>query len=229
VERAGSTASSGATEAVGVVTSASPTTTCARSSQASILKLGWSHPLPRASCASWRRSRPPRRGGRAGAFPRGAGACAGARRRGQGLLLPRWELAPESVRRGFERAGCLAPTERAPRSAMATIFAPSAVPRLPSRSALPRAARPQRPSSRGDIGCYTLAATEPLSAMDSLVAMSSAHRHGHRARALGRRPGPVVAAITTPRSSTRGCPRLADTAYNGTRMTVLIWTMPPLP
>jgi indolepyruvate ferredoxin oxidoreductase alpha subunit len=74
----------------------------------------------------------------------------------------------------------------------------------------------------GDIGCYTLAATEPLRAMDTCIAMGSSVGMAIGLARSGGASGPVVAAIGDSTFLHGGLPALADAVYNGTRMTVLV-------
>jgi indolepyruvate ferredoxin oxidoreductase alpha subunit len=74
----------------------------------------------------------------------------------------------------------------------------------------------------GDIGCYTLAATEPLRAMDTCIAMGSSVGMAIGLARSGGAAGPVVAAIGDSTFLHGGLPALADAVYNGTRMTVLV-------
>jgi indolepyruvate ferredoxin oxidoreductase alpha subunit len=74
----------------------------------------------------------------------------------------------------------------------------------------------------GDIGCYTLAATEPLVAMDTCVCMGSSIGMGIGIARSGGAPGPVVAAIGDSTFLHAGLPALADAVRHGTKLTVLI-------
>ena len=191
--------------------------------EASILKLGWSHPLPRALVRE---------------LASGVGRLVvveelepfleeqvralGLAVEGKAYFSRDGELAPESVRRGFERAGCLAPIESGPRSAVATMLRPPVLcPGCPHVAPF-LALRALGAVVAGDIGCYTLAATEPLTAMDSTVAMGASIGMAIGLARSGGAPGPIVAAIGDSTFLHAGMPALADAAYNGTRMTVLI-------
>jgi indolepyruvate ferredoxin oxidoreductase, alpha subunit len=74
----------------------------------------------------------------------------------------------------------------------------------------------------GDIGCYTLAAMPPLSAMDSCVAMGSSIGMAIGVARSGGAGAPVVAAIGDSTFIHAGLPALADAVYNGTRLVVLV-------
>ncbi len=191
--------------------------------EASVLKLGWSHPLPRELVRE---------------LAAGVGRllvveelepfleeqvrALGLAVEGKTHFSRAGELAPESVRRGFERAGCLTPTESASRSLGETLTRPPVMcPGCPHVAPF-LALRALGAVVAGDIGCYTLAATEPLTAMDSTVAMGSSIGMAIGLARSGGAPGPVVAAIGDSTFLHAGLPALADAAYNGTRMTVLI-------
>ncbi|OGK86605.1 MAG: indolepyruvate ferredoxin oxidoreductase subunit alpha [Candidatus Rokubacteria bacterium GWC2_70_16] len=191
--------------------------------EASVLKLGWSHPLPRELVRE---------------LAAGVGRllvveelepfleeqvrALGLAVEGKTHFSRAGELAPESVRRGFERAGCLTATESASRSLGQTLTRPPVMcPGCPHVAPF-LALRALGAVVAGDIGCYTLAATEPLTAMDSTVAMGSSIGMAIGLARSGGAPGPVVAAIGDSTFLHAGLPALADAAYNGTRMTVLI-------
>ncbi|MBI1957772.1 MAG: indolepyruvate ferredoxin oxidoreductase subunit alpha [Candidatus Rokubacteria bacterium] len=191
--------------------------------EASVLKLGWSHPLPRGLVRE---------------LAAGVGRllvveelepfleeqvrALGLAVEGKTHFSRVGELAPESVRRGFELAGCLPPTEAASRSLGPTLTRPPVMcPGCPHVAPF-LALRALGAVVAGDIGCYTLAATEPLTAMDSTVAMGSSIGMAIGLARSGGAPGPVVAAIGDSTFLHAGIPALADAAYNGTRMTVLI-------
>ena len=191
--------------------------------EASVLKLGWTHPLPQ---------------GLSREFAAGVGRLVVVEElepfleeqlRALGLAVegkawfPRdGELAPETVRRGFERAGCLPASESRPLSSGQTATRPPVLcPGCPHVAPFV-ALRQLGAVVAGDIGCYTLAATEPLLAMDSTVAMGSSIGMAIGLARSGGATGPVVAAIGDSTFLHAGLPALADAAYNGTRVTVLI-------
>ena len=139
------------------------------------------------------------------------------------------ELSPDLVRAGFQRAGVL-PAEAAT-PACAGAGTPTSVP-VAGRPPLlcpgcPHvtpflALRHLGAVVAGDIGCYTLAATEPLSAMDTCVAMGSSIGMAIGLARSGGAPGPVVATIGDSTFLHAGLPALADAAYHNTKITVLV-------
>ena len=190
---------------------------------ASILRLGFSHPLPRALVREF---------------------AAGVRRliiveelepfleeqlRALGLAVegkkyfPReGELGPEVVRRGFVQAGVVAEGWGKPLVSPPTVTRPPVLcpgcPHVAPYVAL----RQIGAVVSGDIGCYTLAATEPLAAMDTTVAMGSSIGMGIGLARSGGATGPVVATIGDSTFLHAGLPALADAAYHRTHLTVLI-------
>ncbi len=133
------------------------------------------------------------------------------------------ELGPDSVRAGLRAAG-------------APIETPAPLARqVPSTATRPPVLCPGCPHVvpflalrqlgaivTGDIGCYTLAASAPLEAMDSCVAMGSSIGMGIGLRRSGGAEAPVVAAIGDSTFMHAGIPALADAVANGTDLTVLI-------
>ncbi len=132
------------------------------------------------------------------------------------------ELSPDLVRAGFQRAGVLS------EGGEARFVAPPVAQRPPvlcpgcPHVAPFMALRHLNAVVAGDIGCYTLAASEPLSAMDSCVAMGSSIGMAIGLARSGGAPGPVVATIGDSTFLHAGLPALADAVYNGTKITVLI-------
>ncbi len=74
----------------------------------------------------------------------------------------------------------------------------------------------------GDIGCYTLAALEPLRAMDSCLAMGSSIGMATGLALAGTAPGPVVAVIGDSTFLHAGLPALVDAVYKRAHVTVVI-------
>jgi indolepyruvate ferredoxin oxidoreductase alpha subunit len=75
----------------------------------------------------------------------------------------------------------------------------------------------------GDIGCYTLGALRPLSAMDTCVDMGASIGMAHGAEIVGDMAGrPVVAVIGDSTFAHSGLTGLMNTVYNGGGGTVLI-------
>ena len=189
---------------------------------ASILKLGISHPLPLGRIRSFARQvrrllvveelEP---------YLEDALRAAGLEVEGRAYFPAVGELDPDRVREGLVRAGVLAPSPPGPP-------APESVARPPVLcSGCPHtgpfmALRRLGAVVAGDIGCYTLAALEPLSAMDTCVAMGSSIGMAVGLAHSGGAGGPVVATIGDSTFLHAGIPALMDAVYNRADITVLI-------
>jgi indolepyruvate ferredoxin oxidoreductase alpha subunit len=131
------------------------------------------------------------------------------------------ELSPDAVRRGFLDAGVVSgavaselppPTVRRP-----PLMCPGC-PHSPPFLALRRLGA----VVTGDIGCYTLAALEPLESMDTCVAMGSSIGMAVGLAASGGADGPVVATIGDSTFLHGGIGGLIEAVYNQANITVLI-------
>jgi indolepyruvate ferredoxin oxidoreductase alpha subunit len=74
----------------------------------------------------------------------------------------------------------------------------------------------------GDIGCYTLAAIDPLRAIDTCVAMGSSIANAAGMALAGTETKPVVATIGDSTFLHGGIPALMDAVYNKANITVLL-------
>lgn len=132
------------------------------------------------------------------------------------------ELTPDLVRQGFAEAGVV------PRAERAVPVAPQTVPRPPLLCPGCPHTSPFLTLRRlgavvtGDIGCYTLAALEPLVAMDTCVAMGSSIGMAVGMAASGGARGPVVATIGDSTFLHGGVQGLTDAVYAQANITVLI-------
>ncbi len=131
------------------------------------------------------------------------------------------ELSPDAVRKGFSEAGIL-PKQITIEPAPPTVTRPPLLcpgcPHTPPFLALKRLGA----VVTGDIGCYTLAALQPLSAMDTCIAMGSSIGMAIGMAASGGADGPVVATIGDSTFLHGGVPGLADAVYSQANITVLI-------
>ncbi|MBI4012027.1 MAG: indolepyruvate ferredoxin oxidoreductase subunit alpha [Candidatus Rokubacteria bacterium] len=190
---------------------------------ASVLKLGWSHPLPVELVREF-----------AGRVRRllvveelepvleEALRAAGVAVEGKRYFPREGELTPDLVRRGLRAAGWLPEEPRRPLAAPTTAPRPPVLcPGCPHVAPF-LALREMGAVVAGDIGCYTLAATSPLAAMDTTVAMGSSIGMAIGLARSGGAPGPVVAAIGDSTFLHAGLPALADAVCNRTRVTVLV-------
>jgi indolepyruvate ferredoxin oxidoreductase alpha subunit len=147
--------------------------------------------------------------------------AAGIAVEGKAFFSQAGELGPDAVRRGFATALALpdGPTiEPAPPTVARPPLMCPGCPHTPPFLALRRLGA----VVTGDIGCYTLAALAPLSAMDTCVAMGSSIGMAAGMAASGGAQGPVVATIGDSTFLHGGIPGLVDAVYNQADITVLI-------
>jgi indolepyruvate ferredoxin oxidoreductase alpha subunit len=133
------------------------------------------------------------------------------------------ELSPAAVRAGSEAAGALATS-----SPTDTGQAPASTPRPPVLCpGCPHTTpflvlRELDAVVAGDIGCYTLAAGEPLKAMDTCLAMGSSIGVAVGMAKAGLKSRPIVATIGDSTLLHGGIPALIDAANNDSDITVVI-------
>src|SRR3990170_2487593 len=190
----------------------------------SVLKLGVSHPLPMERIRAFAE-----RVGRVlvveelDPLLEDALRAAGLRVEGKEHFPRMGELGPDAVRAGFESAGVLST-----RPEEITLASPAITPRPPVLCAGCPHATPFMALKQlgavvsGDIGCYTLAALPPLSAMDTCVAMGSSIGMAIGLAKSGGTSGPVVATIGDSTFLHAGIPALIDAVHSQADMTVVI-------
>lgn len=128
------------------------------------------------------------------------------------------ELSPGIIRAAFGVAGV---PERAAVEGLPP-RPPLMCPGCPHRPVF-RALRRTRAVVSGDIGCYTLGALPPLSAMDTCVCMGASVSMAHGIElAGGTGSRPVVAVIGDSTFAHSGITGLAGTAYNGGTGTIVV-------
>ncbi|MFQ5557002.1 MAG: indolepyruvate ferredoxin oxidoreductase subunit alpha [Acidimicrobiales bacterium] len=131
------------------------------------------------------------------------------------------ELNPDKVRDGLAAAGVL-PEPAAIEPAPTTVSRPPRLcPGCPHPSPF-MALKRMGAVVAGDIGCYTLAALAPLSAMDTCVAMGSSIGMAVGLAASGGTRSPVVATIGDSTFLHGGIAGLIEAVYNRADITVLI-------
>jgi indolepyruvate ferredoxin oxidoreductase alpha subunit len=152
----------------------------------------------------------------------------GVRRLGLAVEGKKWfpragELSPSAVRQGSQTAGAI------PASSPADVGnAPASTPRPPVLCpGCPHTTpflvlRELDAVVAGDIGCYTLAAGEPLKAMDTCLAMGSSIGVAVGMAKAGPSSRPIVATIGDTTLLHGGIPALIDAAYNDSDITVVI-------
>jgi indolepyruvate ferredoxin oxidoreductase alpha subunit len=132
------------------------------------------------------------------------------------------EFSPEVLREGFERAGVLEPRRKIAGLAGDALVRPPVLcagcPHISTYMAM----RALEARVVGDIGCYTLAAIEPLAAIDTCVAMGCSIGNAVGFSKAGDETKPVVATIGDSTFLHSGIPPLIDAVYNQANITVLI-------
>jgi len=147
--------------------------------------------------------------------------AAGIPAEGKAFFSQIGELSPDAVRNGFALAG-IVPAQLSIEPAPETVARPPLMcpgcPHTPPFLALKRLGA----VVTGDIGCYSLAALEPLSSMDTCVAMGSSIGMAVGMAASGGADGPVVATIGDSTFLHGGIPGLQDAVYSQANITVLL-------
>lgn len=138
-------------------------------------------------------------------------------------LFPRvGEFSPSVVREGLVSAGLLPVAKSAPGLSPEPLARPpvlcSGCPHTSSYMAL----RAINARVAGDIGCYTLAAIEPLKAIDTCVAMGSSIGNAVGMYKAGTENRPIVATIGDSTFIHAGIPPLIDAVYSRADITVLL-------
>ncbi len=142
-------------------------------------------------------------------------------------FFPRFgELSPSLVREGFEKAGIL---EAVKEEVSSSGTVPSVPPRFPLLCAGCSHATPffilkeLDAVVTGDIGCYTLGATEPLASMDTCLSMGSSIGMAVGLAKAGSTAGrPVVAVLGDSTFLHAGIPPLIDAVHREANLTVVI-------
>lgn len=211
--------------AVGIVTSGSAYQYVREAlPEASVLKLAFTNPLPAALVRDF--------ASRVGRlivveelepYLEDALRALGLAVEGKAFFPRQGELGPDPVRAGFRAAGLLATNGATAPAPLPLVAArpPVLCPGCPHVAPF-LALRQLGAIVAGDIGCYTLAASEPLSAMDSCVSMGASIGMAIGLARSGGLGQPVVAAIGDSTFLHAGMPAIVDAVANGTTLTVLI-------
>jgi len=176
--------------------------------EVSILKLGAAYPLPEATI-------------RAFAVLEKEIRALGLAAEGKAYFPRCGELSPELVRAGLAAAGVV------PAAPPLAGFVVEPMPRPPvlcagcPHTATFLALRGLEARVAGDIGCYTLAAGEPLRSIDTTVCMGASIGNAIGMAAAGETK-PVVATIGDSTFLHAGVPPLIDAVYNRANLTVVI-------
>jgi indolepyruvate ferredoxin oxidoreductase alpha subunit len=139
------------------------------------------------------------------------------------VFFPRaGELSPEVVHEGFAKAGLLEPKITGNPISIDELVRPpvlcSGCPHTGGYMAL----RALNARVAGDIGCYTLAAMQPLQAMDTCVSMGSSIGTAVGLSKAGNETRPIVATIGDSTFLHGGITGLIDAVYNNANITVLL-------
>ncbi|PPQ33345.1 indolepyruvate ferredoxin oxidoreductase subunit alpha [Rhodopila globiformis] len=131
------------------------------------------------------------------------------------------ELSPELVRAGLAAAGLAeAPPEPVPLDIQPMARPPVLCAGCPHTGAF-FALRGIDARVAGDIGCYTLAAVEPLRSIDTTICMGASIGNAVGMAAAGEKK-PIVATIGDSTFLHSGIPPLIDAVYNKANITVVI-------
>ncbi len=146
----------------------------------------------------------------------------GLKVRGKAFFPQAGELSPEIVREGFIKAGVIEPPKRKKPAEPEVVPRPpllcAGCPHISSYMAL----RALDARVCGDIGCYTLAAIEPLRAIDTCVAMGASIGNAVGLAKAGTEQKPIVATIGDSTFLHSGLPPLIDAVVMKADITVLI-------
>ncbi|MCP4875254.1 MAG: indolepyruvate ferredoxin oxidoreductase subunit alpha [Gammaproteobacteria bacterium] len=141
---------------------------------------------------------------------------------GKSLFPREGEFSTDVIRAGFEKAGILPASRSRPE-----LFV-QAMPRPPllcagcPHTGAYMALRALDARVSGDIGCYTLAAVEPLKAIDTTVAMGSSIANATGMALTGTETRPIVATIGDSTFLHAGIPPLINAVYNQVNITVVL-------
>jgi indolepyruvate ferredoxin oxidoreductase alpha subunit len=132
------------------------------------------------------------------------------------------ELSPELVREGLAKAGLMEAAPARPSIAVEPMARPPVLcPGCP-HTATYLALRGVEARVAGDIGCYTLAAVEPLKSIDTTVCMGASIANAVGMWKSGAETKPIVATIGDSTFLHSGIAPLIDAVYNKANITVVI-------
>jgi indolepyruvate ferredoxin oxidoreductase alpha subunit len=141
---------------------------------------------------------------------------------GKSLFPREGEFSPDVIREGLEKAGLLETSKaRPPASVQAMPRPPLLCAGCPHTGAY-MALRALNARVSGDIGCYTLAAVEPLKAIDTTVSMGSSIANATGMALAGSETRPIVATIGDSTFLHAGIPPLINAVYNNVNITVVL-------
>ncbi|CAD7837946.1 MAG: Indolepyruvate oxidoreductase subunit IorA (EC 1.2.7.8) [Olavius algarvensis Gamma 3 endosymbiont] len=191
--------------------------------QAHVLKLGASYPLPanrlREFCAAVERvivieELEP--------IVENEMKLMGLKVEGKSLFPREGEFSPDVIRAGLEQAGLLPASKPKPEPAVQAMPRPPLLCAGCPHTGAYMALRALNARVSGDIGCYTLAAVEPLKAIDTTVAMGSSIANATGMALAGSETRPIVATIGDSTFLHAGIPPLINAVYNRVNITVVL-------
>tara|TARA_B100000959_G_C14968525_1_gene618759 strand:- start:855 stop:2618 length:1764 start_codon:yes stop_codon:yes gene_type:complete len=141
---------------------------------------------------------------------------------GKSLFQRAGEFSPDSVRQGLEEAGLLPKKKRTEIAAADVLTRPPVLCAGCPHTSGYMAIRATNARVAGDIGCYTLAAIEPLQSIDTTVAMGSSIGNAIGMWKAGTETRPIVATIGDSTFLHSGIPPLIDAVYNQANITVVL-------
>jgi indolepyruvate ferredoxin oxidoreductase, alpha subunit len=138
-------------------------------------------------------------------------------------LFPRTgEFSPDIVRQGLENAALLPKKKRKEIPVTEVLTRPPVLCAGCPHTSGYMAIRANNARVAGDIGCYTLAAIEPLRSIDTTVAMGSSIGNAVGMWKAGTQTQPIVATIGDSTFLHGGIPPLIDAVYNQADITVVL-------
>lgn len=191
--------------------------------EASILKLGVSYPLPEKKlaefCASVKRvivveELEP--------VVENTLKVMGLQVEGKSFFPRQGEFSTETVQEGLANAGLLPPVPKLDLIDIQPMARPPLLCAGCPHTTAYMALRALNARVSGDIGCYTLAAVEPLQAIDTSVAMGSSIANAAGIAMAGTETRPIVATIGDSTFLHAGIPPLINAVYNKANITVVL-------
>ena len=132
------------------------------------------------------------------------------------------EFSPDVIREGFAKAGVLQYLPQEIPLEIDPVLRPPVLCAGCPHTASYLALRALNARVAGDIGCYTLAAIDPLRAIDTTVAMGSSIGNAIGMAKAGTETRPVVATIGDSTFLHAGLPALLDAVYQQVNITVIL-------
>jgi indolepyruvate ferredoxin oxidoreductase alpha subunit len=141
---------------------------------------------------------------------------------GKSLFPREGEFSTDVLRIGFEKAGLLQASKARPALNVQAMPRPPLLCAGCPHTGAYMALRALNARVSGDIGCYTLAAVEPLKAIDTTVSMGSSIANATGMALAGSETRPIVATIGDSTFLHAGIPPLINAVYNKVNITVVL-------